>query len=107
MIMQGFVDFRIPLWLRRAVTMVPSFVVVWLGIDATRALVLSQVALSIALPFPMLALLWFTSQGKLMGAYRNRPLLLLAAGVAALVVLTLNLVLVLQVAGVRVPGLSA
>lgn len=100
MIMQGFVDFHIPLWLRRAITMVPSFIVVYLGIDATRALVMSQIALSIALPFPMLALVWFTSQGKLMGAYRNRPLLLVSASLAALAVLTLNVVLVLQTFGV-------
>jgi manganese transport protein len=105
MIMQGFVDFRIPLWLRRVVTMVPSFIVVYLGIDATHALVLSQVALSIALPFPMLALVWFTSQGRLMGAYRNRPMWLVVAGLAALGVLTLNVLLVLQVVGMRVPGM--
>lgn len=105
MIMQGFVAFRIPLWLRRLVTMVPSFVVVYLGIDATRALVLSQVALSIALPFPMLALIWFTSQRRLMGGYRNRPWLLVGASTAALAVLSLNLLLVLQVAGMKLPDL--
>src|SRR5882757_11584837 len=51
-IMQGFVGFRIPLWLRQLVTMAPAFVVVALGVDATRALVLSQVALSLILPIP-------------------------------------------------------
>ena len=60
MIMQGFVGFRIPIWLRRLVTMVPAFVVVGLGVNATNALVLSQVVLSIALPMPMIALLMFT-----------------------------------------------
>src|SRR5207237_4385757 len=53
MIMQGFVGFRIPVWVRRLVTMVPAFVVVGMGVNATRALVLSQVLLSIALPLPM------------------------------------------------------
>ena len=62
MIMQGFVGFRIPIWLRRLVTMVPAFVVVALGINATSALVLSQVILSIALPLPMISLLIFTSR---------------------------------------------
>ena len=72
MIMQGFVAFRIPLWVRRSVTMVPSFAVVIAGVDATRALVMSQVALSIALPFPMIALVWFTSRRDTMGMFQNR-----------------------------------
>jgi manganese transport protein len=57
MIMQGFVGFRIPIWLRRLVTMLPAFAVVALGVDTTEALVLSQVVLSITLPLPMIALL--------------------------------------------------
>ena len=56
-IMQGFVGFRIPIWLRRLVTMLPAFVVVALGVNATHALVYSQVVLSFALPVPMIALL--------------------------------------------------
>ena len=60
MIMQGFVGFRVPIWVRRVVTMVPAFIVVALGADATNALVISQVALSIALPLPMVSLLMFT-----------------------------------------------
>ncbi|MET0936822.1 MAG: Nramp family divalent metal transporter [Luteibacter sp.] len=100
MIMQGFVEFRIPLWLRRAITMVPSFAVVLAGVDATRALVLSQVALSIALPFPMIALVWFTSRRDLMGAFRNRMAVTLAAWLGALVVLSLNVVLLLDAFGV-------
>src|SRR5216683_6531448 len=60
LIMQGFVEFRIPIWLRRLVTMAPAFVVVALGVNATKALVVSQVVLSIALPLPMIALLMFT-----------------------------------------------
>ncbi|WP_448098028.1 Nramp family divalent metal transporter [Luteibacter yeojuensis] len=99
MIMQGFVNFRIPLWLRRAVTMLPSFAVVIAGVDATRALVLSQVALSIALPFPMIALVWFTSRRHVMGVFTNRPSVTLAAIVASLVVLSLNIVLLLDTFG--------
>ena len=60
MIMQGFVGFRIPIWVRRLVTMLPAFVVVGLGANATNALVISQVVLSIALPLPMIALVMFT-----------------------------------------------
>ncbi|MDR6935198.1 manganese transport protein [Luteibacter sp. 3190] len=100
MIMQGFVSFSIPLWLRRAITMIPSFAVVIAGVDATRALVLSQIALSIALPFPMIALVWFTSRRAVMGHFRNRPAVSVAAVVAALVVLALNVVLLLDTFGV-------
>jgi manganese transport protein len=57
---QGFFGFRIPIWLRRLVTMVRSFAVVALGIDATQALILSQVALGLILPVPMIALLILT-----------------------------------------------
>ncbi|MBE7211972.1 MAG: Nramp family divalent metal transporter, partial [Gluconacetobacter diazotrophicus] len=56
MIMQGFVGFRIPVWVRRAATMLPAFAVAAAGVDATRALVWSQVVLSFALPLPMVAL---------------------------------------------------
>jgi manganese transport protein len=99
MIMQGFVDFRIPIWLRRAITMLPSFAVVIAGVDATRALVLSQVALSIALPFPMIALVWFTSRRDVMGVFRNGALVLGLAAIAALVVLGLNVLLLLDASG--------
>jgi manganese transport protein len=106
MIMQGFVGFRLPLWLRRAVTMVPAFVVVALGVDVTRALILSQVVLSLALPFPMAALLWFTRCDAVMGGYTNRAAMTLIATLAALAVLSFNVVLVLQTFGVAIPGLG-
>ncbi len=105
MIMQGFVGFRIPIWLRRLVTIVPSFVVVALGVNATNALVLSQVVLSIALPLPMIALLIFTRRTDLMGGFANGRLTQLAALVGTAVVLLLNTFLVLQILGVVVPGL--
>lgn len=99
MIMQGFVNFHIPIWVRRSVTMLPSFAVVIAGVDATRALVLSQVALSIALPFPMIALVWFTSRRDIMGVFRNRISVSIAAIVASLIVLGLNIVLLLDTFG--------
>ncbi|ANB72669.1 divalent metal cation transporter [Paraburkholderia phytofirmans OLGA172] len=100
MIMQGFVGFRIPVWLRRLVTMVPAFVVVAWGVDATSALVLSQVVMSIALPVPMVALVWFTSRSALMGRYRNSRLTTVAAVAGTVAVLILNLILLLQIAGI-------
>jgi manganese transport protein len=106
MIMQGFVGFRIPIWLRRVVTMAPSFVVVGLGVNATTALVMSQVVLSIALPFPMIALLIFTRRADLMGAFANSRLTHWAGLIGTAVVLLLNAVLVLQTLGVGIPGLA-
>jgi manganese transport protein len=106
MIMQGFVGFRIPIWLRRLVTMAPAFVVVGLGANATNALVISQVVLSIALPLPMIALLMFTRRRDIMGKFANSRLTNAAAIVATVVVFGLNIVLILQTLGVAIPGLA-
>jgi len=97
MIMQGFVGFRIPVWVRRLVTMLPAFVVVGLGANATQALVLSQVVLSIALPLPMVALLLFTRRADLMGEFVNGRLTHWTAVIATALVLALNAVLIVQV----------
>ena len=104
MIMQGFVNFRIPIWLRRAVTMVPAFIVVALNANPTETLVMSQVVLSIALPVPMIALLHFTSSRKVMGDFANRRRVLVIATAATAVVLSLNFVLLAGVFGVPIPG---
>jgi manganese transport protein len=106
MIMQGFVRFRIPIWLRRLVTMLPAFVVVGLGVDSTRALVVSQVVLSIALPLPMIALLIFTGRADIMGRFVNTRLTKVAAIAGAAIVLGLNCFLIVQTLGVPIPGLS-
>jgi manganese transport protein len=107
MIMQGFVGFRIPIIVRRLVTMIPAFVVVWLGVNSTQALVMSQVVLSIALPAPVLALILFTSRKDIMGAFANSRLTNIAACFGALVILSLNAVLLLQAFGVAIPGLPS
>ena len=103
LIMQGFVGFRIPIWVRRLVTMVPAFVVVGLGANATNALVISQVVLSIALPLPMIALLIFTRRSDIMGQFTNGRLTNIAAIVGTVVVLGLNVFLILQTFGVPIP----
>jgi manganese transport protein len=103
-IMQGFVGFRVPIWLRRLVTMVPSFVVVALGVNATSALVASQVALSFALPVPMIALMVLTGRSEVMGRFANRGLTQALAGASTVVVLALNAVLVAQT--LHVPGFA-
>jgi manganese transport protein len=106
MIMQGFVGFRIPIWVRRLVTMLPAFVVVALGVNATNALVISQVVLSIALPLPMIALIIFTGRRDIMGAFANSRLTRVAALIGTAVVLVLNFILIAQAVGLEIPGLS-
>jgi manganese transport protein len=103
MIMQGFVGFRIPIWARRLITMAPAFVVVGLGVNATNALVLSQVVLSIALPVPMIALLLFTQRADIMGPFANGRVTRIAAMVGTVLVLLLNSILLLQTFGVPLP----
>jgi manganese transport protein len=104
MIMQGFVGFSIPIWLRRVITMVPAFVVVGYGVNATEALVVSQVILSIALPLPMIALLIFTRRPDLMGVFVNKPLTNLVAYVGTAIVLVLNTILILDTFGIHFAG---
>lgn len=107
MIMQGFLRVRVPLLVRRLVTMIPAFAVVAAGVDATRALILSQVVLSFALPVPLVALVLFTRRRDLMGELVNGRLTDIAAISAAALICALNLVLILQVFGVTIPGLPA
>jgi len=107
MIMQGFVGFRIPVWVRRLVTMVPALVVVWLGVNATEALVISQVVLSLILPVPVIALIMFTRRRDIMGEFANSRLTDIAAIAGTVIVLALNTVLLLQTFGIDIPGLPA
>jgi manganese transport protein len=107
MIMQGFVGFGIPILVRRLVTMLPAFVVVALGVNATNALVVSQVVLSIALPLPMIALLIFTGRRDIMGDFTNGRITRMAALIGTAVVLVLNFFLIAQTLGLEIPGLSS
>lgn len=102
MIMQGFLRFRVPIWVRRLVTMLPAFGVVAMGYNATDALVMSQVVLSIALPVPMIALIIFTSRRDVMGTYASGPLVRLLSFAGAAAVLGLNFVLLATTFGVPI-----
>lgn len=106
MIMQGFVGFYIPVWLRRLVTMIPAFVVVSMGVNATNALVYSQVVLSLALPAPMIALVMFTRRRDIMGEFVNNKLTVILSVIGTVIIVTLNIILLLQVFGVNIPGLA-
>ncbi|RFB79940.1 Nramp family divalent metal transporter [Methylovirgula sp. 4M-Z18] len=107
MIMQGFVRFRIPLWLRRLVTMIPAFIVVSLGVNSTDAIIWSQIVLSFALPLPLVALILFTRRKDVMGEFANRPWMQGAAVVGTAIILILNVILILQSFGVDIPFLPS
>jgi manganese transport protein len=89
-VMQGFVGRRIPLFVRRAVTMLPALVVVAVGVDPSRALVLSQVVLSFGIPFALVPLVLFCRDRRLMGSLVNRRSTTVAAVVVASLVIALN-----------------
>ena len=98
-VMQGFVEWRIPLWVRRAVTMLPAFVVIALGVDPTRTLVISQVVLSFGIPFALIPLVMFTSKRDVMGVLVNARVTVAAAVVVATLISVLNVVLLAQTVG--------
>ncbi|HEY0752828.1 MAG TPA: Nramp family divalent metal transporter [Ktedonobacteraceae bacterium] len=104
-IMQGFVGFTIPVWLRRLVTMLPAVVVIALGINPTQTLVLSQVVLSFVLPVPVIALVIFTSRRALMGALVNHIITTILAIFCASIILVLNIILLYQLFGGSLPFL--
>jgi manganese transport protein len=96
-VMQGFIQRQIPLWLRRTITMIPAFVVVAVGVDPTRTLVLSQVVLSFGIPFALVPLVWFTSRRDLMGSLVNSRLTTVVAWAIATLIVSLNFFLLGQV----------
>lgn len=95
-IMQGFVDFAIPLWLRRVVTMLPTIVIIGLGVNTTEALVISQVVLSLVLPIPVVALMIFTNKRSVMADQANSRIIMVLGAIAATIILVLNFVLLWQ-----------
>jgi manganese transport protein len=93
-IMQGFMQRHIPIWVRRLVTMAPSLVVIGAGLDPTRTLVVSQVVLSFGLPFAIVPLVMFTRSPDIMGELVNRRLTTAIAGLIAGIILALNAYLI-------------
>jgi manganese transport protein len=96
--MQGFINRQIPLFLRRAITLAPALVVVAVGLDPSRALVISQVVLSFGIPFALVPLIWITSRRDIMGTLTNTRLTTIAASAIATVIITLNVVLLVDLA---------
>jgi manganese transport protein len=95
-VMAGFVNLRIPLFLRRAVTMIPAIVVLALGVSPTSALVLSQVVLSFGIPFALVPLLLLTRREDVMGIHVNRHSTTSIAVAIAALISSLNVFLLYQ-----------
>ena len=92
-VMEGFLHRQIPVFLRRAVTMIPAIIVLAVGFSPTRALVLSQVFLSFGIPFALVPLVIFTRDREIMGALANRAVTNVAAIAVTAVIVGLNLYL--------------
>jgi len=97
-VMEGFLRLHIPLVLRRLITLAPALVVLAVGVDPTRALVVSQVVLSFGIPFALVPLVMFTRRADLMGSLVNRRITTLVGSAVAAVIIALNLVLLWQTA---------
>jgi manganese transport protein len=95
-VMQGFLERHIPIWVRRLVTIGPSLVVIFIGLDPTRTLVISQVVLSFGLPFAVIPLVQFSRRPDLMGDLVNRRLTTAAAVAVAVLIILLNIYLLIQ-----------
>src|SRR6476620_609116 len=98
-VMQGFIRRQIPVTVRRLVTMVPAFVVIAIGLNPSRTLVISQVVLSFGIPFALIPLVYFTSRRDLMGALVNRRITTIAASVVASGIVALNIFLLADTFG--------
>jgi manganese transport protein len=98
-VMQGFIDRQIPVFVRRLVTMLPALVVAAIGLDPSRTLVISQVVLSFGIPFALVPLVWFTSRRELMGPLVNRRATTAVAAAVATLISALNVFLLAQTFG--------
>jgi manganese transport protein len=95
-VMQGFIERQIPIWIRRVVTMAPAFVAIGIGVDPSRTLVISQVVLSFGIPFALVPLVLFTSRRGLMGVLVNRRATVALAALVAALIICLNVFLLGQ-----------
>jgi manganese transport protein len=92
-IMTGLLHRNVPLLVRRTITMIPALLLLALGVDPTNALVLSQVVLSLGIPFALVPLAWFTSRPAVMGEFANGRTLRLASATVTTGIVLLNVVL--------------
>ncbi|MEK4973884.1 Nramp family divalent metal transporter [Niallia sp. FSL R7-0648] len=95
-IMQGFIHFRIPLYVRRFITMMPPIAVIALGINPTTALVISQVILSFGIGFALIPLIMFTSSKRIMGNLVNTKWITIISWIMAILIVGLNIFILVQ-----------
>ncbi|MDC3425628.1 Nramp family divalent metal transporter [Aquibacillus sp. 3ASR75-11] len=95
-IMQGFIQRRIPLYLRRLITITPPLIIIALGINATKALVMSQVVLSFGIAFALIPLVIFTSKRSIMGGLVNKRITTITAWILSIIIIALNIFLLYQ-----------
>jgi len=96
-IMGGLLKVRVPLLLRRAITLIPALVVLGIGFDPTRALVLSQVVLSFGIPFALIPLVKYASSKADMGEFANAAWLRIASWIATVAIVAINVLLIVLV----------
>lgn len=96
-IMQGLLHVRVPIFVRRAITVIPALIILWIGVEPTWALVLSQVVLSIGIPFALVPLARLTSKRQLMGEFANGRALRAATAIVTVLIVALNVLLVWMV----------
>lgn len=89
-IMHGFLNLTIPVWLRRTITMLPAFIIILIGMDPTRALILSQVILSFGIPFALVPLLLFSARRDIMGVLTSKPAVTAVGWAIATLIIGLN-----------------
>ena len=97
-ILDGFFEVRAPMWCRRMLTLVPCLLIIHTGFDTTKLLVVSQAALSLALPFTIVPLIWLNASKEVLGEKRIKGTLLIAAAIAAGLVIALNISLLVNLA---------
>jgi manganese transport protein len=97
-VMDGFLNWQVNVWIRRSVTLIPSLVVVLIGLEPTDVLVASQVALSFELPFVLIPLVYFTRKHDCMGTFVNRRATTIAMSIIVGIIISLNLWLIVSLA---------
>ena len=95
-VMQGFIQRQIPLWVRRTITMIPALVIIAIGVNPSKALILSQVVLSFGIPFALIPLVMFCRNRSLMGTLVNRRSTTVAAVIVTIIIVSLNAFLLEQ-----------
>ena len=97
-IIEGFLDIKFSIFLRRLITIIPAMIVIAIGLDPLKILILSQVVLSFALPFALIPLLILTSRSSVMKSFASVTRTRVAGWVAVGIIVTLNVVLLWQIA---------